>query len=64
MSTSRNTSTAGGGGCISVGSVIAFIISWKLWHSIWWALLAALFGWGYVAYAAIYYLAYIKYWLG
>lgn len=59
------SSSSSGAGCgIGVGSVIAFIISWKLWHSIWWALLAAIFGWGYVIYAAVYYLSQIKAWLG
>lgn len=52
------------GGIFSAGGVIAFIISWKLFHSFWWALLAAFFGWGYVIYAAIYYLQQIKAMLG
>src|SRR5437868_2135449 len=33
------------GGIFSTGGVLAFIISWKLWHALWWALLAAFFGW-------------------
>lgn len=45
------------GGGFSVGGVIAFILSWKLFHALGWALLAALFGWGYV----IYWLA--EYWV-
>jgi hypothetical protein len=62
----KSSSTSSGAGCgiFSAGGVVAFIISWKLWHSIWWALLAAVFGWGYVLYAAIYYLEQIKDWLG
>lgn len=64
MSKESHSSSSAGGGCLSVGGVIAFIISWKLWHSFWWALLAAVFGWGYVLYAAIYYLDKIKHWLG
>lgn len=49
---------------IGVGSVLAFIVSWKLWHAFWWALLAALFGWGYVIYAVVEYLPKIKEILG
>lgn len=66
MSERKSSGAASGGGCglFSVGGVLAFIISWKLWHSFWWALLAAFFGWGYVIYAAIYYLEQIKSWLG
>lgn len=64
MSDSKSNSTVGGSGCIGVGGVLAFIISWKLWHSIWWALLAMVFGWGYVIYAIVYYLTQIKEWLG
>lgn len=55
MSESSNSSSGSTGGCgggISAGGVLAFIISWKLWHAFWWALLACLFGWGYVLYAA------------
>jgi hypothetical protein len=63
---SGSSSSSAGCGCgmFSAGGVVAFIISWKLWHSFWWALLAAVFGWGYVFYAAIYYLEQIKAWLG
>lgn len=61
MSDSKSASCGGG---ISAGAVIAFIISWKLWHSVVWAFLASVLGWGYVIYAAIYYLDQIKGWLG
>jgi hypothetical protein len=67
MPEKESGSNGGGCGCgggLGVGGVLAFIISWKLWHSFWWALLACLFGWGYVIYAAIYYLDKIKAWLG
>ena len=61
MADSRSSSCGGG---IGAGAVVAFIISWKLWHSFWWALLAGCFGWAYVVYAAYYYLDQIKGWLG
>ena len=65
MSESKsNSSSEGGCAVFSAGGVVAFIISWKLWHSFLWALLAAVFGWIYVIYAAIYYLQQIKAWLG
>ena len=64
MSESKSNSSSGAGCGLSAGFVIAFIISWKLWHSFWWAWLAGIFGWAYVAYAAIYYLEQIKAWLG
>lgn len=60
----KNSSSSSCGGGIGVGSVLAFIISWKLWHSLGWALLASMAGWAYVLYAAIYYLEQIKSWLG
>lgn len=52
------------GGMFSAGGVLAFIISWKLFHAFWWAVLAAFFGWGYVAYALFYYWEQIKQMLG
>ena len=36
-------------GC-SLGSVVAFALSWKTWHSLGWAVLHAIFGWFYVLY--------------
>jgi hypothetical protein len=48
------------GGGFTVGGILAFIISWKLFHAIEWALLAAFLGWGYVIYALVYYLPEIK----
>ncbi|MBO1307176.1 hypothetical protein JZO70_13445 [Enterococcus sp. 669A] len=42
---------------IGLGSVIAFIISYRKWHSILWALLHGCFGWWYVLY---YVFAYAK----
>ena len=59
-----SNSGCGCGGGLSVGGVIAFIISWKLFHAFWWALLACLFGWGYVIYALINYFEQIKKMLG
>lgn len=57
-----------GCGCFSipfsVGGVLAFIVSWKLFHLFWWAALASFFGWCYVAYALYYYLPQIRLMLG
>jgi hypothetical protein len=69
-SKNENKVTVSGGGCgcfggvFSVGGILAFIISWKLFHAFGWALLAAFFGWGYVLYAAIFYLPQIMAMLG
>lgn len=35
---------------IGIGTVIAVILSYMKWHSIGWAIVAGLFGWGYVIY--------------
>jgi len=70
MSESESSGDSGCGGCgcfggmFSAGGVVAFIISWKLFHAFWWAVFAAFFGWGYVVYALIYYLPQIKLMLG
>lgn len=48
-----DTSSTGGG--ISLGSVVAGIISWMKWHSIGWAIVHAIFGWFYVIYYFIVY---------
>jgi len=34
------------------GAVIAVVISWSLYKSIWWAILHGIFGWFYVIYYA------------
>lgn len=58
----EETSSSGGGcgcgcfgGAFSVGGVIAFILSFKTFHAVGWALLAAFFGWGYVVYFLVRY---------
>jgi len=38
---------------ISMGSVLAMIISWNLHHSIIWAIIQGVFSWLYVLYYAI-----------
>jgi hypothetical protein len=42
------------GGGISIAGVIAFVLSYATFHSIWWALLAAVLGYGYIIYWMIY----------
>jgi hypothetical protein len=55
----RGSNTSGGCGCFgggfTLGGIVAFILSWKTFHAIGWAILAAFFGWGYVGYWLIYY---------
>jgi len=46
MSASSSTASSG----ISLGSAIAVAVSWSLYHSLTWAVIHGLFGWGYVAY--------------
>lgn len=42
-------------GGIGLGSILAMIISYTTWHSILWALIHGIFGWGYVIYYIIVY---------
>jgi hypothetical protein len=61
MSESSNSSSSGGGclcfgGGLSIAGIIAFALSWHTFHAFGWALLAAVFGWGYIVYWLIYYL--------
>lgn len=37
-------------GGIGLGSIIAMLLSWFHWHSIWWLIPAGMFGWLYVIY--------------
>jgi len=37
---------------LTLGSVIAVVISWSINHSIWWCILHGIFGWFYVIYYA------------
>lgn len=48
------------GGGLTLWGIVAFILSYKTFHSIGWALLAALFGLGYVVYWLIYYLTWFN----
>jgi hypothetical protein len=50
---SDNSSGCGGG--IGLGSIIALLLSWFHWHSIWWLIPAGICGWGYVIYHLIRY---------
>jgi hypothetical protein len=50
---SDTSSTAASSG-IGIGAALAITISWSLYHSILWALLHGMFGWGYVIYFAYY----------
>ena len=38
---------------IEMGSALAMIMSWEANHSILWAMLHGVFGWGYVIYRAV-----------
>lgn len=40
---------------IGLGNILAFIISYRKWHSILWALFHGLFGWWYVFYYGSFY---------
>jgi hypothetical protein len=57
----KGTTTVSCGGCgcfgggLSIAGIIAFVLSYSTFHSIWWALLAAVFGWAYIIYWLIYY---------
>lgn len=60
MEDNHNHAASGG---IGAGSVIAFIISYATWKSIWWAILHAIFGWAYILYFAIRYTdILVQYW--
>lgn len=48
-----DSSTNMGGGCVTVGSVVAVIISAALNHSFGWGLLHFFCGWFYVIYAVL-----------
>ena len=48
MSSSSNTG-------IGIGTVVACIISWSTWHSIWWCIWHGIWGWLYVIYYFIKY---------
>lgn len=41
---------------IGFGCVLAIVISWTAWHSIWWAIIHGILGWFYVIYYAIQYM--------
>jgi hypothetical protein len=47
---SENNSSSSCGGGIGIGTVIAILISWNLYHSVLWAAIHGFFGWGYVIY--------------
>ena len=44
-----STSNSCGGG-VSLGSIVAGVISWMKWHSVGYAILHAICGWFYVIY--------------
>lgn len=45
-----------GGGCgLSLGGVVALLLSLKTWGFTWWAVLHALLGWVYVIYWLLFY---------
>ncbi len=46
----RGCGCCGGGVFGSIGSVLAALLSWKVNHSILWALIHAFFSWFYVGY--------------
>ena len=54
MNNSTNNNSAGCGGGIGLGTVIAVVLSWSANHSIGWAILHGLFGWFYVIYYFIF----------
>lgn len=47
---SNSCGCCGGGIFGSIGSVLAAILSWKMHHSLLWALIHAMFSWFYVIY--------------
>lgn len=49
---SDNNKSTGAGG-IGLGSVIAAVLSYSMWKSVGWAIVAAIFGWAYVLYYLI-----------
>jgi hypothetical protein len=57
--TQTTTSSSSGCGCfgggLTISGIIAFVLSWHTFHAFWWAVLAAVFGWGYIVYWLIYY---------
>ena len=57
MNNDTNVKCSAGAG---LGSIVAFILSYCTWRSIWWALLHGLFGWAYVIYFAIMYTETLK----
>jgi hypothetical protein len=52
MSTENSSQSSNSGvGCTAlIGIVLAALISWNMWHSVFWALVAGFFGWFYVIY--------------
>ena len=52
MSTSEYTIKLGGIG-ISLGNILAVVISWSINQSILWGILHGIFGWWYVLYYAL-----------
>jgi hypothetical protein len=48
-----NSSANTGGECVTVGSVVAVILSAALNHSFWWGVLHFFFGWLYVIYVVL-----------
>ncbi len=50
---SDNNSSSSGG--ISIGAILAGILSWTTWHNVGWCILHIIFGWFYVIYWLIEY---------
>lgn len=48
---SDSSSSAGGG--IGLGTVLAMILSWTKWHSIFWVIVHGCLSWLYVIYWAV-----------
>jgi hypothetical protein len=49
----ENKTKAAGGGSITIGSIIAVLMSWHINHSILWAFIHFFFSWVYIVYALI-----------
>ncbi|MDR2977550.1 MAG: hypothetical protein LBV19_09740 [Streptococcaceae bacterium] len=47
-------------GSFGIGSILAAILSYSTWHSIFWAIIHFFFGWVYIIYFAIVHTAHLQ----
>lgn len=40
---------------IGLGNILSFIVSYRKWHSLFWAFFHGMFGWGYLFYYGLFY---------